>query len=177
MSKITLAISDDLKNILGLKDGADETAFANAVKGLTDKNTKLTENVATLTQQVTDLQGKVDAANEKATKDEVAALLTAALDAKKITAEAKAQFEKSFESNPVGLKSILDTLKPYESVVDELEKGKKAGAENSEDLVDKFDKMDKEGKLKAFAKSNWADFVAMYEAKYSKTPAESTWKK
>ena len=53
-------------------------------------------------------------------KKEVEAMLDAAIDAKKITVEVKNQFAKDYAKNATGLKTVLEAMGAYTSVVNQI---------------------------------------------------------
>lgn len=180
MKKISLPISAELMTQLGLATNATDEAIATAINAELAKVNTLQQSVASLTQQTTTLQGKLDTLEKGNKQDSVKNKLADAVQKKLITQETSNALATAFPDNPEGLDGVLNTLKPYESVAEQLNKGKgidNGGApKNEAELVKAFDKMDDEGTLHAHAKANWDDFKAMYKAKYNKEPEASTWK-
>lgn len=126
MKKVTLVIDENLYNSLGLTNAADEAAVATAIKSLATKAGKADELQNKLASAET---AKATAENaladyQKQVKQEkVKTLLANALSENKITKEASDAFESDYSGNPEGLEKVLNSLKAYVPMTNQLAKG------------------------------------------------------
>ncbi|MFN4249066.1 MAG: hypothetical protein ACK4EY_15165 [Flavipsychrobacter sp.] len=169
MKKITLLINDALFNSLGLQNGASEEAVGLAISNMSEKAQKADQlqiKVDNMTQKMSDLQAKIDAA-EAVEFDKV---LNEAADDNLITNELKAVYAKQYKGDLAGLKEVLNATKPYEPTGKKLKEGEGA-PKNKAALIEEFDKLDmQEGALENMIANNFEHYSAMYEAKFNKKP-------
>lgn len=110
---------------LNLKADSEAAAVDAAIDGLVANKTKIDDLTAQLTAANTAKTTAENALKDlkaTTTKESVKNILEAGLAAKKFTAEMKAILEKQYADRPEDLKALVDAMKPYESVVDGLDK-------------------------------------------------------
>lgn len=173
MKKIPLPISEVLLTQLGLAANATEEAIANAVITSLTNSASLQQTVATLTQQNTSLQAKVDGYEKDGAKNEVTTVLAKAVEEKLMTQETADVYAANFPENPEAVKKIVATLKPYQPVTDQLPNGGNPTNESDTALAEEFDKLDMEGKTEALAKNDWDRYSRLYKAKFNKEPKKA----
>lgn len=152
MKKIELEITPQLLETMELSDAGALTGAAiieklqtqkAAVEGLTAKNTELDARVTTLTTELND-------AREKSLTEQIDGILKKGLDEGRLTAKACEHLKIAFRGNPKGLSDVVDSMKPFKSVVDNLDQ---AAGDLPKELQDKtfseLDKMEKTAELKA----------------------------
>ncbi len=124
MKKVTLVINAELMAVMGLTDSADEAAFGTAIKQLAEKAQKVDTVQAkldTANKRVTDLETEIEAVKATGTKAEITALMDVAVNEGKMDVPMRAQLEKDYANNPDGLKKLVATMKPYQSVTGQIE--------------------------------------------------------
>uniref|UniRef100_UPI003216591A head maturation protease, ClpP-related n=1 Tax=uncultured Draconibacterium sp. TaxID=1573823 RepID=UPI003216591A len=122
----------------------------------------------------TKLQGEVDAfkaEKAEAEKAEVTALITAAIEDKRITAEQKPNWEAMFTADHANAKAMLAGLTPVGDLNRVPQGGGGGGETPKAELVAKWDKLDRQsGALEALKKDSPEEFKAVYFAKWGKEP-------
>lgn len=141
-------------SFIGLPEGATEPEVLAQVKAVYDllekekaRAKKAEEDLATLSASLK---------TEKAT-----ALVEGAIQANKIAPGDKDKFQKLAEADYDTTKSLLDTMKPVQSISAQLQSG---GGE--EDKAAEWDKLHQSGKLEALKQSNPTRYQELYEARF-----------
>lgn len=171
MKKVTLVITAQLATQLGITDGADDVAVANAINTLSIKASKadtLQKQLDTATERNTELAGEITDLKNADNKKHVTALLTAALAEKKITAALSAQFEKDYASNPDGLKTVLEGMGAYTSVVDKIREVAKKDASAYEGKS--WDELWDAGKIDAIKSDCPEAYKVLYKKEFGSEP-------
>jgi ATP-dependent Clp protease protease subunit len=115
MEKIILTAAS--LTAMGLNDKAEQTAVDAKIADLVAKAAQADALQAKVTEKETEISNLKDAA----TKEKVTAILQTALTEKKITVEMKNVLATQYATNPEGLKALVDTMKPFESVITKTE--------------------------------------------------------
>ena len=169
MKKVTLVIDENTMADLGLTNSSDDAAVGVAIKNALNKAKK-----------VDDLQNKLDVATQAKSKAEsdlvnykqeqttlkVKAMLTNALDAKKLTKEVADQFETDYAGNPEGLEKVLNAMKPYTPIANQVKP--EGEPKNKLELVKEYDEKFLSGELEELKNSNPEHYNALKEAKFPK---------
>lgn len=172
MKKITLVITEELFNNLGLQNGSDEVAVATAIKNMVSENQRMGAEVTKLTNANTTLQNKVNGFENADKGEQVKKLLDEAQKegAATITNEQRTVFENTFKDNPEGLKTVLSTFKPIVNVTDHItDKGNEARGEVLNKMD--WDALDKAGHLVEL-KNN---FPSIFQNKYIAQFGQDKW--
>lgn len=151
---------------LGLKDGATEDEVNSAILANGKKTKALAAKV------------EADAAENKGR--EVTALLTDALDKKKITARQQAVYAKHYEDDPEGLKEVLATAMPFKSIVGGLEQSdtsREGGAHTPTKEVqaligEGWDALHRSDRLKRLKTADPVAYNELYKERYGWYPNE-----
>lgn len=172
MSKtIQVALTTDTLKILGLEPTASAGDAASALSTLVDKAKKLNEYEARIKEYESEKTAREQAqaqADVAAKKQQVTAMLDAAVTAKQISVETKAQLEQSHGDNPDGLKTLLGTLKTYNPITAQLGGGN-SGSAMYEGKT--FGELHKAG-LIAQLKQDFPDlYKEKFKAEYGKEPS------
>lgn len=123
---------------LNLSDHAQEGEVVDAIKDLIDKAGK----VPGLEKDLEDKENELKELKEKGLKKEVADLIAQGKTDKKLTEEMAVKLSKKYETDPEGLKDLIDTMPAQVSVVETVETA------DLGDLKDKdWDTLYREGKL------------------------------
>jgi len=172
MRKIELHITPELMSAMGLTNASDDSAIATAIMNMSKKAQlaeTLNSRVTELTAQNNTVTAQLNALQEASKKEQVATLLANAVKDGKLTNEGKAEYEAQFAGNPEGLQKVLNVLKPYISVTQQLNGAQQGGkATNKTELVNAWDKHFMEGTLENVIKDEPDVYAAMYEAKFGK---------
>lgn len=123
---------------LNLSDQAQEGEVVDAIKDLIDK----AEKVPGLEKDLKDKENELKELKEKGLKKEVADLIAQGKTDKKLTEEMAVKLSAKYETDPEGLKDLIDTMPAQVSVVDNIQE------QDLGDLADKdWDTLFREGKL------------------------------
>ncbi len=155
----TLIMESDFLSLLNLSDDSEEETVFTRVKELVADNKKLQNEKYTLEQQIDEL-------NSNHTKFEVMALLDEALENKKITKELRTRLAADYATNPIGLKSLLDAMPAYRSIVESL---KTTGRDKAEQQWkwDDYEANDPGGKkLKTLKANDPARYKELFKEKF-----------
>lgn len=179
MKKVTLVINEQLFNLLGLAQNADDAAIGTALQNLANKAQKadaLEVENKNLTTDKAKLQIDYDKLVGETAAKEVNALLDAALTAKTITVELKNQLAEDYKGAPDRLKTVLAGYKGSGSVVRRI--GEQPGnterpaEERSKFAVMDWNAMDKGNHL-ADVKMYYPDlYKAAFKKQFGKEPKE-----
>jgi len=174
MKKITLLISTELMSQLGITDSSDDAAIGTAIKTIAAKAAKvdsLTSQLNTATAEKEALETKVTALENAGTTEKVTTILEAALKANTITVALQKQLAKDYATNPTGLKTIIDGLKPYQSVTEQIEKQANSAEGAKAFAGKKWDEL-MQANLLEDMKANYPDlYKAVYKAEFGSEPA------
>lgn len=173
-----IKMTTELLQTLGLQANADAAAIAAAIKTMAQK-----------AAQYDQVKGQLDAANTakaaaeqkyndlvaSTTTDKVKTILDAGVADKKMTVEMRSILEKQYAGKPDELKSLVDAMKPYESVAAQLQTGEVSAddpvvkglmAKSGEDLW-------RSGELDKLKKLNLAAFKIKYKEYFEEDYAEA----
>ena len=152
------------------------TPEALAELGLTASATPTEVNAALMNRNSL-LSQKLKAQEDDGKKKEVGVLLSAALDAGKITAEFKTELESQYGTNPEGLGKILAKMPAFRSVNDTLERQDidRGGDGNYKPeavalMKEGWDALDKSNRLKNLKNADHAAYLALYKQKFGYEP-------
>lgn len=154
-----LKLSAASKVALGITDNADQSAIDKSISELKAKSDKVEALEAKLTTAETALAAEKTA---QATA-KVDTLLATAKTEKKITEAAAAKFKADYAENPDGLKAILDTLTPANTVVGQLNTEDKANARLIALSAKKYGELDVDGELPELKKLNLEVFKSKFK--------------
>lgn len=102
--------------------------------------------------------------------DEAVTLIDAAIADKRIVATQKETYLKLFDADHESTKAILAGIAKPANLVQFATQGAAQSATTNEDAVKRYDTMDKAGTLLNLAKSDFAQFSSLYEAKFGSKP-------
>ncbi len=148
---IVAAICDELN-----LSGADDTSVLHAIKGIGMKISKSGELEAENKNLLDDkilLQQELSELRSQHIQYEVAALLDAALEGRKITRELKEKLSADYANNPEGLQSLLSAMPAYISIVENLRNTEREKAEMQWGWDD-FEEQDPSGRKLKELKAN-----------------------
>lgn len=173
---------DELDNILPILSNSspkenkmDFTKMVAAALGMSEdatdaqvmaKATELSNQVAQLTADNKTLSERLAALEKQSTDDKVATLVTGALNAGKITKAQEPTWLKLAAENFETAKEALDSMQAYKPITNQLtiEDG-----DNQDSLVERYIKLDKEGKLAALPEEERNMLVEAYRAHLRKS--------
>lgn len=165
MKQIILTAAQ-LALIPNLKADASQTDVDGALSDLVAKAAKVDQLTSDLAAANTGkTKAETDLANFKKTtvENQVKDLADNAVAEGRCTKEAGEQLKKDYATNPEGLKSLVATMKPYESVVDKTKAA--TGSKRLADLVAMdYEKLDKEGLVEELKALSMDDFKTKYKA-------------
>lgn len=162
MKEVSLALWAKLTGALGIVDSANDAAVEKALGKIIDK----ANSYDTLKVTHEAIKAELETERAKVTTEKVNGLLDAAVTAKKITVEMKAQLGKDYATNPTGLKTLIDAMKAYEPITDKLKDGE-VPAEYAGKSWDELMEAGKIGEIKA----NYPDFhKALFKKTFGKEP-------
>lgn len=180
MKKVTLVITEELANALGVSNAADDTAIAGAIKTMADR-AKLADEYKNKYDTAKSEKEKAenDLANFKAEQSdkEVKELLDAAQEAKTLTNEDRKSLEEEYKGRPENLKRVLAMLKPQTVIKNSLNEGGGDEGKDTAALKAEFEKLDKSGELANVAKNEPERYKTLYKAKYGVEPKNIPGKK
>ncbi len=173
MSKpIEVALTADTLKVLGLQPTASAGEAASALSALVDKAKKLNEYEARIKEYESEKTAREQAqaqADIAAKKQQVTAMLDAAVTAKQITVEAKAQLEKTHGDKPDELKPLLDTMKPYSPITAQLDNPK-----STEDkFAGTYSELDKKGLVAELKRDHPDLYRQKFKEKFGSEPTKA----
>jgi hypothetical protein len=153
---------------LNLKDDADATAVGTAINDLVAR----ANSAAQLTLENTAIKaakekadGDLVALKAQVAKDQVEALISAALADKRITVALGDKLKADYATNPDGLKTIVEALPKFQSVTEQIDKSKQTGA--VADLAAKsWDELFTTGKLEELKAKDPETFKTKFKAEF-----------
>lgn len=159
MKEIQLKITAELVTMLNLSDKADSAELQSRIKDLHDKAEATASENVTLKTEVKDLK-------DAATSKEVADILEKGLADKKLTVALKDALAKDYATKPKELKSLVDAMPKFSSIVDKIADKK---TKDVSDLADMdYDALDKADKLQDLMDNNPEVFAEKYKTKFKK---------
>ncbi|MBS1740723.1 MAG: hypothetical protein JST88_09300 [Bacteroidetes bacterium] len=171
MKKITLAIDENLLQSLGIANAAaEDTAIAQAIKGAilkAQKADELQNKLDAATIALNQAKQDLDGLKNKVAQDKVEAIISKALEDKKLTAEAANQLKSDYAQNPEGLAKIVNSLSGYTPITTTLTPGADVAA-NKAALIKEYDEKFMSGELEEIQNANPEHFKALREAKFGK---------
>jgi hypothetical protein len=165
MKEIKLSAAQLAK--INLTDAATEAEVNAKLENLVAEAAKVPQLISDLAAANTAKKKAEDDLNDlkaMVTKNEVAALADGAVIDKKCTREMGEQLKADYANNPVGLKKLVDTMKPYESVVKKIETKEEHKSELQALAAKSGEDLYKEGKLERLKEIDTAGTV--YKTKY-----------
>lgn len=173
-AKITQTNTDYMKQFflpaaviaeLGLTAVSDQAQFDAAVSSKFSDMVAKAKGYDTLKAQLDEANGKLKAAEAAKLAAEIDTVLDAAVTEKKMTVEMKATFATQFANNLDGLKAVVATLKPFESITKKSDEG---NSRLKELTAKKWDDLDKDGELIELKGLSPDTFKAKYKEKFKK---------
>lgn len=151
---------------LNIGENADQAAFDAAVTArVNDLVAKATQFDSMKTaKEAAEL--KLKEIETAATKDKVTAMLSAALTDKKLTKATHDKLAVQFVENPDGLKEVLDTLQPFESIVKDAPGNKTRLQELTAKTWEQLDKS--KGELEELKQLSLDAYKAKYKENFKK---------
>lgn len=160
---------------LNLKSDSKQAEIDTALNDLVAKAAKVDGLQIQLTAangKVTEKETEIENLKAEATKDKVAGILQAALDAKKITVEMKNVLATQYEKNPEGLKALVDTMKPFESVVTKPEATDVQKTELADLMKLTGEQLFNQGKFERLKELSEASYKVKYKEYFGSEPEE-----
>jgi hypothetical protein len=162
---------------IGITGATDQTAVDAKIADLVAKSAKVDDLTAQLTTATTKLTEKeTELATIQAThiKAQVSTILSDATREKKITVEMRNVLATQYETNPEGLKALVATLKPFESVVKTTEITDVQKTEVAELMKMSGLELFNNGKLDRLKELNADGYKVKYKEAFGSEPAEET---
>jgi ATP-dependent Clp protease protease subunit len=162
---------------MGITGATDQTAVDAKIADLVAKSAKVDDLTAQLTTATTKLTEKeTELATIQAThiKAQVSTILSDATREKKITVEMRNVLATQYETNPEGLKALVATLKPFESVVKTTEITDVQKTEVAELMKMSGLELFNNGKLDRLKELNADGYKVKYKEAFGSEPAEET---
>ncbi len=154
--------------LVTLTEASNEELVAESVNTVLLQLSAKTSKVTELETQISTLRAELETAKNAGLKDKAIALVDTALSGKKIIAEQKENFLKLASASEDGynsVKALIDSLKPYEPVMQVLNGGGAPAAAGSyASLKDEFEKRAADGSLETLKASNLDHFKEVYKA-------------
>ncbi len=166
MKSIQLPITAALMAILGIAENADANAVERAITNLSTTNTRLKGDNDALKATNKELQDKYDEVQNASTEKEVADILNQGEKDKKLTAELKAALATQYKGRPNELKDLVAKMPAYQSITDQLDKGK--GDAKDKYANKTWDELHKAKLLESMRAEQPDAFKALYRETYKR---------
>jgi ATP-dependent Clp protease protease subunit len=162
---------------IGITGATDQTAVDAKIADLVAKSAKvddLTSQLTTATTKLTEKETELATIQATHIKAQVSTILSDATREKKITVEMRNVLATQYETNPEGLKALVATLKPFESIVKTTEITDVQKTEVAELMKMSGLELFNNGKLDRLKELNADGYKVKYKEAFGSEPAEET---